>query len=249
MHQTKLKTWTHFPKQICIITGAVVLSRRALHLVVVFFGQKNRTKLKRVGGQHMICIAESDVLTQKHVAICWRSDREMPSSFPRLQLTTVLYFWCNKHCFFSCGSEHECGSKRQPVKGCRCCLFVNVVWKPTYTHAPICSIVVMVSSRVSSSTYRLESLDCINCYALNISILLTMHGGGFLHVWKGKKKSRFHDCYWLEQRTGWQQWLHFPFWLAKEWIYKLKQEQKDVSFNTTGEHKSGSDSAVLIVKF
>lgn len=66
---------------------------------------------------------------------------------------------------------------------------------------------------------------------------------------KAKKKSRFHDCYWLEQRTGWQQWLHFPFWLAKEWIYKLKQEQKDVSFNTTGEHKSGSDSVVLIVKF
>lgn len=101
-HQTKPKTmtWTHYPKQICIISGAVVLSCRALHFFFwLFFWQKTEPNWKmlevntwyahqRVIYSHKTC---------GHLLRLWQGDA---SSFPRLQLTTVLYFWSSKHCFF-----------------------------------------------------------------------------------------------------------------------------------------------------
>lgn len=180
IHQTtpKTTTWTHSPKQICI-SGAVVLSRRALHFGLFLPKTEPNCNMLEVNTWY----AYQRVLYshRKRVAIWWSSGEAR--LFPGCNSQLCCVFDATNNVFF-CGSEHECGYKRQPVKGCCCWLFVNAVWNPTYTHTPICFIVVAASSRVSSSTYRLESLYCINCYALSISILLTMHGGGFLHVWK-----------------------------------------------------------------
>lgn len=149
---------------------------------IYFFDQKQN--------QTVVCWrSRHDVRTREwythHLVKLWQGDALI---FSQAATYDCVVFLMQQTMFFSVVLSMNVVTKGSQLKAAAVWLFVNVVWSPTYTHTPICFIVVVVSSRVSSSTYRLERLYCINCYALNISILLTMHGGGFLHVWKGKKK-------------------------------------------------------------
>lgn len=177
------------------------------------FLAKNRTKLKYVGGQHMICTPESDILIQKtcgHLLKLWQGDALI---FSHAATYNCVVFLMQQTLFFSVVLSRNVVTKGSQLKAAA--VGYLLMWcgtQPTPTHQYASLLWWWASVLIHLQTGKFGLHQLLRFEFFNF---VDNAWRGLPPCLKGIKRSRFHDCYWLEQRTGWQHWLHFSLWLPK----------------------------------